>query len=182
MMLEQTVFTETIAKYLRLSSKRVRQLVSEGILHQAKDKKTGRPLRGRYYLQATVGDYIDYLRSKKASTDSGQSEYDKAKLRKMLADAERAELELKLFKNQLHTTAAVMFVWSSRIEASRKQLLIVPTRVAPLLVGLTDAKKIHSLINDEIESALRRASELRQEDFTKQNREWLKLRRSENGE
>jgi phage terminase Nu1 subunit (DNA packaging protein) len=180
-MIEQTVSTEMIAKFLRLSPQRVRQLENEGILHKAKEKKTGRPLRGWYYLQATVGDYIDYLRSKMAGSDAGQSEYDKAKLRKMLADAERAELELKLFKNQLHTTAAVMFVWSSRIEASRKQLLIVPTRVSPLLVGLTDQKKIHSLINDEIESALRRASELRAQDFTKQNREWLKLRRSENG-
>jgi hypothetical protein len=181
-MIEQTVSTETIAKILLLSPQRVRQLENEGTLHKAKEKKTGRPLRGRYFLQATVGDYIRYLRSKMATADAGQSEFDKAKLRKMLADAERAELELKLFKNQLHTTAAVMFVWGSRIEASRKQLLIVPTRVAPLLVGVTDQKKIFSVINNEIESALRRASELRQEDFAVENRKWLRSRQSSNGD
>jgi hypothetical protein len=113
-----------------------------------------------------------------AAAAAGQSEYDKAKLRKMLADAERAELELKLFKNQLHTSDAVMFVWSSRIEAARKQLLIVPTRVTPLLVGLTDPKKIYTVVNNEIECALRRASELRQADFAKENRRYLKSRQT----
>jgi hypothetical protein len=98
-----------------------------------------------------------------------------------LADAERAELELALFKNQLHTSDAVLFVWSGRIGASRKRLLAVPTRLAPHLVGETDQKKIYNAIYGEITMALEDVSGLTQKDFAKRNREFLKTHRS-NGE
>ena len=124
--------------------------------------------------------YVDHLRDVIANNPD-EAALRAAKLRKALADAERAELELALFKNQLHTSDAVLFVWSARIGASRKRLLAVPTRLAPHLVGETDQRKIYDAISHEIMLALEDVSQLTQKDFAKQNREFLKRHRS-NGE
>jgi hypothetical protein len=162
-----------------MDERSVQRAAKAGFIQHAKGK-SGKPVRGRFILSELVSGYIQHLRKVLAS-DPQEIELRAAKLRKALADAERAELELALFKNQLHTSDAVLFVWSARIGASRKRLLAVPTRLAAHLVGETDQKKIYNAIYGEITMALEDVSGLTQKDFAKENREFLKTHRS-NGE
>jgi hypothetical protein len=176
----QLVITKAdAAVLLQVDERTVQRAVKSGLIQNAKNK-FGQPIKGRFVLGELVPAYVVHLRQAIAG-DPQEIELKAAKLRKALADAERAELELALFKNQLHTSEAVLFVWSSRIGASRKRLLAVPNRLAPHLAGQDDQKKIYDAIYREIVLALEDVSGLTEKDFAKQNQEFLKAQRS-NGE
>ena len=155
-----------------MDARSVQRAVKAGTIQQSR--------RGCFILGRIIPAYVDHLRDVIANNPD-EAALRAAKLRKALADAERAELELALFKNQLHTSDAVLFVWSARIGASRKRLLAVPTRLAPHLVGETDQRKIYDAISCEITLALEDVSELTQKDSAKQDRKFLETHRS-NGE
>lgn len=170
--LRTEITTKDVATLLHLDPRTVERAVKAGTIQQS------RP--GHFILGEVIPAYVDHLRDVIAK-DPDQAALLAAKLRKALADAERAELELALFKNELHTSDAVLFVWSARIGASRKRLLAVPTRLAPHLVGEADQKRIYNALYNEITAALEDVAGLTQKDFAKQNREFLKTHRS-NGE
>jgi len=170
--LRDEISTNDVAALLHMDARSVQRAVKAGTIQQSR--------RGCFILGKIIPAYVDHLRDVIAKNPD-EAALRAAKLRKALADAERAELELALFKNQLHTSDAVLFVWSARIGASRKRLLAVPTRLAPHLVGETDQQKIYDAISREITLALEDVSELTQKDFAKQDRKFLKTHRS-NGE
>jgi len=170
--LRDEISTNDVAVLLHMDARSVQRAVKAGTIQQSR--------RGCFILGKIIPAYVDRLRDVIANNPD-EAALRAAKLRKALADAERAELELALFKNQLHTSDAVLFVWSARIGASRKRLLAVPTRLAPHLVGETDQQKIYDAISREITLALEDVSELTQKDFAKQDRKFLKTHRS-NGE
>jgi hypothetical protein len=170
--LRDEIPTNDVAALLHLDPRSVVRAVKNGIIQQSR--------RGYFVLAEVIPAYIDHLRDRIVNNPD-EAALRAAKLRKALSDAERSELELALFKNQLHTSESVLFVWSARIGASRKRLLAVATRLAPHLVGETDQKKIYNHIYSEITAALEDVAGLTQKDFAKQNREFLKAHRS-NGE
>ena len=170
--LRDEISTNDVAALLHMDARSVQRAVKAGTIQQSR--------RGCFILGKIIPAYVDHLRDVIANNPD-EAALRAAKLRKALADAERAELELKLFKNELHTSDAVLFVWSARIGASRKRLLAVPTRLAPHLVGEADQKRIYNALYNEITAALEDVAGLTQKDFTKQNREFLKTHRS-NGE
>ena len=157
---------------LVMSERQVQRLVKQGVIPQARNK-AGQFLRARFVMGEVIPRYIEHLRNSLVD-DPQEMALREAKLRKAEADAERSELELKLFKNQLHTTDTIMFILTNRITASKARLLAIASRIARLLVGQTDQKKIYNLVYGEVEMALRDVSELGQEDFAKQNQEYLK--------
>jgi hypothetical protein len=170
--LRDEVSTNDVAVLLQMDPRSVQRAVKAGTIQQS------RP--GYFILEQVVPEYVEHLRER-IMNNPDEAALRTAKLRKALADAERSELELALFKGQLHTSDAVLFVWSQRVGASRKRLLAVPTRLAPHLVGETDQKKIYNQISDEITAALEDVSGLTEKDFAKQNRDFLTKHRS-NGE
>jgi hypothetical protein len=167
--LRDEISTNDVAALLHMDARSVQRAVKAGTIQQLR--------RGCFILGKIIPAYVDHLRDV-ITNNPDEAALRAAKLRKALADAERAELELALFKNQLHTSDAVLFVWSARIGASRKRLLAVPTRLAPHLVGETDQRKIYDAISREITLALEDVSLLTQKDFAKQDREFLETHRS----
>ena len=180
-MIEQTVSTEQIAKILLLSPQRVRQLENDGILHRAKEKKTGRPLRGRYYLVATVGDYIRYLRSKMAAAGAGESDLYQLKCRKLAAEARTAEIQLRLLEGNVHLSSDVIFIWTSRITAAKSELMGIPSRLHLELAGENDPQKVYAMLTGAIEGALLKVSELKEQDFVRQSERYLRSVSDDNG-
>jgi hypothetical protein len=170
--LRDEISTGDVAVLLRMDPRSVQNAVKAGILQQVR--------RGVFVLGKTVPAYVQHLR-KAISSDPQEVQLKAAKLRKTLADAEKSELELQLFKGQLHTSDSVLFVWSSRIGASRKRLLAMATRLAPHLAGITDQKEIYSRVQAEIETALEDVGELTAKDFVKQDRAYARAHRT-NGE
>ena len=81
------------------------------------------------------------------------SSYDEARTRKINAEAEIAELELQRIKATMCFTADVVKAWESVLHACRAKLLAVPTKMAPIVSGISDT----GMVKDRLEDAIREA-------------------------
>lgn len=101
--------------------------------------------------------YFRNLMHKKNSTGGVilGSSYDEARTRKINAEAEIAELELQRIKATMCFTADVVKAWESVLHACRAKLLAVPTKMAPIVSGISDT----GVIKDRLEDAIREALE-----------------------
>jgi len=80
--------------------------------------------------------------------------YNAARARKMAADAELAELELRKAKGDLVASQDVLGAWTDVLGAMRGKLLALPTKTAPLIATETDIGVIQDLIEKQIHEAL----------------------------
>lgn len=80
--------------------------------------------------------------------------YNAARARKMVADAELAELELLKAKGDLVSAEDVCGAWTDVLGAARGKLLATPTKLAPLLSTETETGVIRHLIEEAIREAL----------------------------
>jgi len=170
--LRDTISTADVATLLHMDERSVGRAVKAGMISQVQ--------RGRFRLGEVVPAYVQHLRAS-ISDDPNEAALRAAKLRKELALAGKAELELQQLKGELHPTDVVMFIWSSRIGASRKRLLAIAKRTAPRLAGETDQQKIYAVLYSEITAALEDVAGLSEKDFVKEDRKFLRTHRS-NGE
>lgn len=81
------------------------------------------------------------------------STYDEARTRKINAEAEIAELELQRIKATMCFTADVVKAWESVLHACRAKMLAIPTKMAPIVSGISDT----GVVKDRIEEAIREA-------------------------
>jgi hypothetical protein len=161
-----------LARFLDITPRWVRKLKSDGVFTLARDAD-GEELSGRYELLSNNIAYIRYLRRKAQIDDPNESQYRSLRNQRMAAEAERTELELKLFKSQLHRSDDINFVVNNMVAAAKTRLLAIPSRVAQLVIGLTEFQKMYDTIYNEIVSALRELSGYNRKMFAKQNRAYL---------
>lgn len=83
-----------------------------------------------------------------------EPDYNAARARKMAADAELAELELRKAKGDLVASQDVLGAWTDVLGAMRGKLLALPTKTAPLIATETDIGIIQDLIEKQIHEAL----------------------------
>jgi len=145
------VNTDTIAKIFGLTSRRVRQLVEEGII-----ERVG---HGRFQLIETTNKYITYLRLASENEDSLEETLGYEKFLHERAKREKAELQLAHIKNQMHRSEDIEQVMNSMLSNFRARLLALPSKVAPSLVARENINMIEHLIQDEIYEALTELSE-----------------------
>lgn len=126
---------------LGISKQYVGQLHKRGILQRDPD--------GRYDLADAVQRYAAWIQSKR-KTPADQSE------RALLTRARRlkAELELKLFEQDLHQAADVEREMNAMVAAFRARCLAIPAKVGPQLVGQADLAVIQQTLKREIYQAL----------------------------
>ena len=105
---------KTICQILDLTERRVRQLVTDGILPKNSE-------RGRYELIPTVKGYIHWLRDRslygEAKAKSGNVvSLDEARRRKLIAEAELAELELQKERGEVVSIEETEKSWTEVIK------------------------------------------------------------------
>lgn len=74
--------------------------------------------------------------------------------RKLAAEAERAEIELRELKGELIPLPWIEKTWADIIVTTRSRLMAVPARVTPRIVGEQDRSRIQQSIDGEIREAL----------------------------
>ena len=119
---------KTICQILDLTERRVRQLVTDGILPKNSE-------RGRYELIPTVKGYIHWLRDRslygEAKAKSGNVvSLDEARRRKLIAEAELAELELQKERGEVVSIEETEKSWTEVLGAVRAKILALPTTMA----------------------------------------------------
>lgn len=150
--------TQVIAKIFGVSTRRVEQLKTEGII-----KGQGKPTK--YDLLPTIQDYIKYLsdkangREKKEKDSANESMKLDAEARIKKAKAEVAELELKELRGKLHRAEDVEAIVTDSVLLIRSMLLALPGKLAVDLASMEDAAEVADRIKKEVYDVLNRMSE-----------------------
>ena len=143
---------KTIAEILDLSERRVRQLVTDGILPKNSE-------RGRYELIPCVRGYIHWLRDRSLYGEAKAKQeniisLDEARRRKLIAEAELAELELEKERGEVVDIEATEKSWSDVLGNVRAKILALPTTIAPVVSVEDDQKIVKELLTKAVEQAL----------------------------
>ncbi len=135
---------DVIARLLDLTTRRVQQLSNEGVIPKAE--------RGRYELVPAVRGYIAYL--KERSINPGVVSFDEVRARKIAAEAEMAEIELREKKGQLIPASEVVASWGEIVGACRSKLLAVPAKIAPVVAVEDNPAVCKQIVEEQIGEAL----------------------------
>lgn len=141
------VTTKEISEILNLSPRRIQQLTKDGALV--------RVAHGKYDLPSSIQSYIEY------SNEVPEEELDKTKEEALWTRARRkkAELELKIMKGEVHRSEDVESVMNDMLSSFRAQMLVLPGKIAPLVLGQTELEVIKSTIKKFIYEALQELSD-----------------------
>ena len=146
---------QVIAKIFGVSTRRVEQLKTEGII-----KGQGKPTK--YDLLPTIQAYIKYLSDKANGREKretyAQIETDKlsAEKRFKTAKAEMAELELAELRGQLHRAEDVEAITTDHVLFLRSMLMAIPGKLAVDLAGNHTAAEQSERVKKEIHYVLDR--------------------------
>ena len=141
------VTTAELCEILGLSSRRIQQLTKEGALIRAE--------RGKYDLPASIKTYIEY------STESTDEELNKVTEETLLIRARRqkAELDLDIMQGNVHRSEDVETIMNDMLASFRAQLLVLPNKVAPLVIAQTEVELIKTIIKKYVNEALQELSD-----------------------
>lgn len=148
-MAENLQSTQVIAKIFGVSTRRVEQLKTEGII-----KGQGKPTK--YDLLPTIQAYIRYLsdkangREKKQTDAQLMTEKLDAEKRIKKAKAEIAEIELKEFKGQMHRAEDVEAIMTDHVLFLRSMLMAMPGKLAVDLAGNHTAAEQADRVQHEV--------------------------------
>jgi hypothetical protein len=170
---QSLVNTQTLAKLLLLSVRRVRQLTAAGILERARDPATGSEVTGRYVLIQAVNAYVVYLRDQGRYADPAETDHQRSRARRMSALADIEQLRLGRIHGELHYAKDVEFCLTQMITAAKQRLLALPSRCCHALQGKTSPGEITRILTDEVQTALRELSEYNPAMFEAANEEYL---------
>ena len=171
-MAENLQTSQVIAKIFGVSTRRVEQLKTEGVI-----KGQGKPTK--YDLLPTIQAYIRYLsdksngREKKESDAQLETEKLTAEKRIKMAKAEMAELELKELKGDLHRASDVEAITTDHVMFVRSMLMAMPGKLAVDVATIQTAPEAAERIKQEVYAILQQLSDYRYdpEEYKKRVRE-----------
>lgn len=143
------VSTKELSETMGLSPRRIQQL--------AKDNIMVRVAHGKYDLPASIQTYIEMI--KEESQSDGEIDYKTERALLTRAQRKRAEMELKIIEGKLHRSEDVESVMNDMLTSFRAQMLVIPGKIAPSILGVTELEDIKKEIKDTIYEALQELSE-----------------------
>ena len=152
-MAENLQSSQVIAKIFGVSTRRVEQLKTEGII-----KGQGKPTK--YDLLPTIQAYIKYLsdkangREKKEVDAQLETEKLTAEKRIKMAKAEMAELELKEMRGELHRASDVEAITTDHVLYMRSMLMALPGKLAVDVAAISSAPECADRIKQEVYTVL----------------------------
>jgi len=137
-----------LAEHLDLSTKRISELIRDGIL----PSKMGRsPLN----IDVCRIAYISYLRKLGGyNKRSGGGDIAEEKTRLTKVQADKAELEVNQLEGKLIPAQLVQDTWTDFVANVRAKLLGLPSRIAHQVIALETYPEAEQLIKENINDAL----------------------------
>lgn len=139
------VSAKVLSKLFSLTERRIRDLAQEGVLVRSTTK-------GRYNLERSVQNYILHLKTNKNIENiktNHELYYEEEKAIHEKVKREKAEIELKIMKGEVHLSEDVESVMSTMLANFRSKILAMPSKIAPTLVSQNDIKYIRDRIKVE---------------------------------
>lgn len=136
------------ARWLRLSERRFRELVDEGVITKATGK-------GGYELETVVGEYVENLRQVAAGRGGDIEQKSKAteEARRQRLMGDKLELEVDEMRGSLVPIGQIARAWHSIVIILKTRLNAIPAKVAPL-VGAPNPAHAETVIREQIHEAL----------------------------
>ena len=159
-MAENLQSTRVIAKIFGVSTRRVEQLKTEGVI-----KGQGKPTK--YDLLPTIQAYIRYLSDKANGREKKETtaELEEAKLRAEVdikeAKAKAAQMELKELQGKMHRAEDVEAITTDHVLFLRSMLMAMPGKLAVDLAGTHTAPEQADRVKREVYYLLERLAEYR---------------------
>jgi phage terminase Nu1 subunit (DNA packaging protein) len=135
-----------LTSWLGLTSRRVIQMVEEGIII-----KEG---RGKYPLKVCITSYIEHLK-RQAEGTGRRSELGEEKLLTARIERKRRELEYAEHEGSLVTVESHRAAMAEAFDLVRSNIRNLPGSVAPRLVGIDDPRDIQQILAPAVDDALR---------------------------
>ena len=137
-----------VAEHLDLSTKRISELIRDGIL----PSKLGRsPLN----IDVCRIAYISYLRKLGGyNKRSGSGDIAEEKTRLTKAQADKAELEVSSLEGELIPAQLVQDTWADFVASIRAKLLGLPSKVAHQVLIAENYQDAELIIKDQVYEAL----------------------------
>ncbi len=132
-----------VALHLDISVQALKGLIERKVVDDAKP--------GEMDIDEARVNYIRHLRSQASGRGGDSLSRERARLASEQAD--RAARENKLASAQVIDRHDVITVWAAAFGECRSRLLGIPTRVAPLVVGLP-VNEVRAKMVEEVEDAL----------------------------
>ena len=142
----KTYSTATIAKLLDLSTRRVQQLVTEGVIPRAE--------RGRYALAPTVQGYIGFLRERAVNADVGAADIGGHRSRKVKEEADQLEMKNAQMRGELLPRDEVHVAVTSTLALVRSKILALANKLAPVMAPEMTLAEAREIIKGECHDAL----------------------------
>ena len=133
----------TVAAHLDISTSSLRALIETKVVDDAEP--------GRLDIDAARVNYIRHLRAQASGRGGDSLSRERARLAGEQAD--RAARENKLASAEVIERRDVIAILTAGFGAARSRLLGIPTRLAPLVVGLP-VNEVRAKLRSEIEEAL----------------------------
>lgn len=144
------VSSTVLADMFGLTTRRIRMLADEGIIHKTS--------RGRYNLQENIKSYIVYLKTnqdlKEKIIDDDKLDPDEERALLTRRQREKLELELAAMKGKMHFSNDVERVMNDMLANFRAKIIAMPTKVAPILVAKNDISEIQEILQREFFESL----------------------------
>lgn len=159
-MAENLQSTQVIAKIFGVSTRRVEQLKTEGVI-----KGHGKPTK--YDLLPTIQAYIRYLSDKANGREKKETtaELEEAKLRAEVdikeAKAKAAQMELKELQGKMHRAEDVEAIMTDHVLFLRSMLMAMPGKLAVDLSGNHTAPEQAERVKKEIYYILNQLADYR---------------------
>lgn len=168
---ETTVSLAELAVVLGLTSKRIRQMVEEGIMSTSG--------KNAYPLAECVQNYSKFLRQQMPSKEDVKIEQSrrKAEVTMKVSKAEIVRLELQELKGKMHRAEDIEAITEDLVYAIRGALLAIPGRLAVDVVGVESAAEASEIIRAEIYKVMEELSRYeydpaRYEERVRARRDW----------
>jgi len=143
---KQVVTTAELAKVLGLSVPRISQLLNAGVLRRNRENY--------FPLCKSVYDVIGALK-KTPGSDENKSSYDKARTRKMEAEADIKSMDVKKRKGELVEIDDVINIVKKEYTSIRQRLFAIPNKIALEILGCASPKESQAMLTEAINQALR---------------------------
>lgn len=146
---QNLVSAQVIARIFGVTTRRVEQLKTEGII-----KGQGKPTR--YDLLPTIQAYIKYLSDKANGREKKETDAQlatkklEAETRRKVAQAEMSELELKELQGKMHRAEDVEAIMTDHVLFCRSMLMAMPGKLAVDLAGTHTAAEQAERVKQEV--------------------------------
>jgi phage terminase Nu1 subunit (DNA packaging protein) len=146
-----------LALILGITERRIQQLANEGVIQKAS--------HGRYKFVQSIHEYVRYLQGRAIRAAKVRSVTFSERARKTNVEAQILELRLAERTGQLISIEDAAMIWQRILSRVRGQILSLPNKIPPYLLGITELPEIKAVIEKYIYEVMNELSEIPAEKF-----------------